>query len=51
LSIFCAYSVRKTGIRPRIKSESLLLRNTRDLPFYAGGIRDKPPPETLFVNL
>jgi hypothetical protein len=29
----------------------MLLRNTRDLPFNAGGIRDKPPPETLFVNL
>jgi len=29
----------------------MLLRNTRDLPFYAGGIRDKPTPEMLFVNL
>jgi hypothetical protein len=29
----------------------MVLRNTRDLPFYAGGIRDKPPPERLFVNL
>jgi hypothetical protein len=29
----------------------MLLRNTRDLPFYAGGIRDKPPAETLFLNL
>jgi 3-isopropylmalate/(R)-2-methylmalate dehydratase small subunit len=51
LSIFCACSIHKTGIHPRIKSEGMLLRNTRDLPFYAGGIRDKPPPENAFSSI
>ncbi|MEA2912566.1 MAG: 3-isopropylmalate/(R)-2-methylmalate dehydratase small subunit, partial [Bradyrhizobium sp.] len=51
MSIFCAYSIRKTSIHPRIKSEGMLLRNTDDLPFYAGGIRDKPPPENVFSSI
>ena len=29
--MICAYSIRKTGIHPRIKSEGMLLRNARQL--------------------